>query len=95
MTKKVFFVLNRGGVKDSLLFGDKIKKLEQTALENELALIKAEFLTQFGFEGGFEIRYEPTSQRSNYRLQATDARTGAVLKNHPGWLAKFSQGAKL
>ena len=94
--KAVKFWLDRAGAGEVILrHNPKVKNLEQEVMEQALSLVKAEFLAQFGFSGEFEIQYRPTPYRMAFRLRAADARTGAILKRHPGWLAKFSEEARL
>lgn len=96
MSDRIKFWLDRPGAKEEILKGNsKVKELEQKVMEDALSEIRAEFLTEFGVEGSFELQFKPTAQRSAYRIRATDKRTGAILKAHPLWLEKFSKGARL
>lgn len=95
MSDRIKFWLDRPGAGEEILKGNsKVKKLEQKVMEDALSEIQAEFLTEFGFEGRFELQFKPTSLRSAYRIRAADKRTGAILKAHPLWLDKFAKGAK-
>lgn len=76
----------------SIMKGPEIANIEQDIMMQRLSQVKAEFLNHFGFEGNFEIKKVDTNSkrsRTTFRIVASDARTGAILKQHPGWLAKF------
>lgn len=83
-----------------LMQSEKVSKIEQQEIMNRLSNIQASFLQRFGFEGKFEVKSVTTSKvirssgqfhggRTSWRIVAADARTTAVLKREPGWLAKF------
>lgn len=90
------FYLDQPGVNKVILMKNaKVEAIEREVMMRTLDQVKAAFLQEFGFEGGFEISYEPTKLRSRFKLRATNARTGATLKANPGWLGKFTQNARL
>lgn len=106
MSKDVKFYLDQAGVRDVVYRGGKLKNVEREVMEKELSEVRAAFLQEFGFEGSFNLEFAyakvggksagyVNGVRPTYRISATDARTGAVLKRNPGWLGKFSKGAKL
>ncbi len=107
MEETVNFYLDLDGVREVIYKGDKIKEVEKQTMERALSEVKAQFLQDFGFEGSFrlEFQYQKVggktasyvggAVRPVYKISASDARTGAILKARPGWLAQFSKGAKL
>lgn len=91
MTHKIGIYYDESGLR-SIMKGPEIAQMEQDIMMKRLSQVKAEFLQTFGFEGGFEIKkFDTNSRRSRtaFKIVATNARTGAVLKSHPNWLAKF------
>ena len=91
----VKFWLDQAGVSDVILMKNaKVDSLEREIMMNTLDEVRAAFLQEFGFQGEFNLSYEPTRLRSRFKIKAANARTGAVLKAHPGWLGRFSGGAK-
>ena len=79
---------------------DGISKIEQQEIMNILSRVEASFLQEFGFKGKFEVKSITTSGvfkkgsslhggRTSWRIVAADAKTTAILKRQPGWLAKF------
>lgn len=92
----VKFWLDQAGVSDVILMKNaKVDSLEREIMMNTLDEVRAAFLQEFGFQGEFNLSYEPTRLRSRFKIKAANARTGAVLKAHPGWLGKFTQNARL
>ena len=91
MAHKIGIYYNEPGLRE-IMKGAPIAQLEQEIMMQRLSQIKAEFLIQFGFEGGFEIKKVDTQSRrsrTTFRVVTTDARTTAILKRNPGWLSKF------
>ncbi len=91
MAHKIGIYYNESGLR-SIMKGPEIANIEQDIMMQKLAQVKAEFLTQFGVQGNFEIRKVDTSSRrsrTTFRIVASDARTTAILKRNSGWLAKF------
>lgn len=80
---------------DILKGNQKLKDMERNAIQHALNNVEAQFMQQFGFQGKFEVKYDPTKYRSRFRLIAADARTTAVLKKNPGWLKQFANNMKL
>lgn len=90
MTHNIGIYYNEDALRD-IMKGNKIQGIEQEIMINTLDRIKAEFLQTFGFAGSFEIKKVDTQSRrsrTTFRIVATDKRTGAALKAHPGWLSK-------
>ena len=95
MAKKVSIWLEQKNIGDSILKNNtKLQSLEQHAIQSALSAAEAQFLSQFGFQGKFEIQGFVTN-RYNFKLVAADRRTAAVLKKHPGWLSKFVDNMKI
>lgn len=93
---EIKFWLDQAGVNDVILMKNaKIDSLEREIMMRTLDEVRANFIQDFGFQGEFTVSYEPTKVRSRFKIKAANSRTGAVLKAHPGWLGRFSQGAKL
>lgn len=93
---EIKFWLDQAGVNDVILMKNaKVDSLEREIMMRTLDEVRAAFIQDFGFQGDFDISYEPTKLRSRFKIKATSPRTGAVLKANPGWLGRFSQGAKL
>lgn len=91
MAHNIGIYYNESGLRE-IMKGAPIAQLEQEIMMQRLSQIKAEFLIQFGFEGGFEVKRVDTQSRrsrTTFRVVTTDARTTAVLKRNPGWLSKF------
>lgn len=106
MSGDIKFYLEQSGVRDGIYSNNKLVQLERGVAERALAEARAAFLIEFGFEGAFNLAFfwsktkSPYSRaiggvRPVYRIQAADAATGAVLKQHPKWLDKFSKNARL
>lgn len=95
MTGSIKIWLNDEGVGQVLRYNEKLESIEREEIERMSSRVKAEFLMTFGFEGNFAVQAVQTRPgkshgRLSYRIVANDARTGAVLKNNQGWLAKFA-----
>ena len=95
MANNIKIWLNDEGVGQILRYNDKLESIEREEIERMLSQIKSEFLMTFGFDGNFAIQAVQTRPgkshgRLSYRIVANDSRTGAVLKNNQGWLAKFA-----
>lgn len=106
MTKNIKFYLEQPGVQEVIYRGSKLRNIEREVMERALSEVRAAFLQEFGFEGSFNLAFLYTKvggkgigyvngSRPVYRIKATDAKTGAVLKRNPGWLDRFSKEAKL
>lgn len=92
MTHKIGIYYDEKGLRD-IMKGTEIADLEQQIMMQKLDGIRAEFMQRFGFSGGFEIKKIDTNSRrsrTTFRIVASDARTTAVLKGEPGWLARFN-----
>lgn len=86
--------LDDNGVADILRRNPNLQEMEQETMQQRLDEIRADFLTEFGEEGNFELhaiqtREGKTHGRLTYRIVAADAKTTAVLKKHPGWLGRY------
>lgn len=91
MTHKVGIYYNKSGIRE-ILKGQSIANIEQDLMMKKLNRIEAEFLQSFGTEGKFEIKKVDTNSRrsrTTFRIVSADAKTTAILKRQPGWLAKF------
>lgn len=91
MTHKVGIYYDEQGIRN-IMKGPEIQAMEQEIMQRKLSQVKAEFLQQFGFEGGFDLKAVVTNSkrsRITYRIVATNARTTATLKRNPKWLGKF------
>ena len=91
MAHKIGVYYDEQGLRN-IMKGPEIAKMEQQIMMERLSRVKAEFLQTFGFEGSFELKKVDTNSRrsrTTFRIVATNARTGAILKNNPGWLGKF------
>lgn len=108
MKGDVKFFIDQPGVQESIYQSNKkLQSLERDVMERALSEVRAAFLQEFGFEGSFNLsfqwnkvggkgaQYIPGGVRPVYKIRAADAATAATLKRHPGWLDKFSKGAKL
>ena len=93
MAKARIWLNKREIGRDILMDNTKLQTLEQHAIQNALNQAEAQFMSQFGFPGKFEIKAFKTN-RYNFKLVAADSRTGAVLKKNPGWLAQFVNNMK-
>lgn len=92
MSKNASFWLDQSGVSQVILFkNEKLDSLEESYMERVMADVKTKFLLDFGVEGVFELKYQPTKLRSAYRISAADAKTTAILQANSGWLAQFSE----
>ena len=91
MAHKIGIYYNEPGLRD-IMKGQPLADLEQQVMMQKLSQVKAEFLNTFGIEGSFEVRRVVTNSkrsRTTFRIVASNARTTAILKRQPGWLAKF------
>lgn len=91
MAHNIGIYYNESGLRE-IMKGAPLAQLEQEIMMQKLNQVKAEFLIQFGVEGGFEVKKVDTQSkrsRTTFRIVTTDARTTAILKRNPGWLAKF------
>lgn len=107
MDDSVKFSLDVAGVQQVVYGSSKLNGIERQVMERALSEAKATFLQEFGTDGnlvleylsrpvgGKTAQYLPGARRPVYRIRAGDAKTGAILKARPGWLAKFSREAKL
>lgn len=89
---KIGIYYNEQGLRE-IMKSPEIAGVEQDLMMQRLGRIKAEFLQTFGFEGEFEVKRVDTNSkrsRTTFRIVANNARTTAVLKRQPGWLAKFT-----
>lgn len=89
---KIGIYYNEQGLRE-IMKGPEIAGIEQDLMMQRLGQVKAEFLQTFGFEGEFEVKRVDTNSkrsRTTFRIVANNARTTAVLKRQPGWLAKFT-----
>lgn len=90
---KIGIYYNEQGLRE-IMKSPEIAGIEQDLMMQRLGQVKAEFLQTFGFEGEFEVKKVDTNSkrsRTTFRIVANNARTTAVLKRQPGWLAKFVQ----
>lgn len=90
---KIGIYYNEQGLRE-IMKSPEIAGIEQDLMMQRLGQVKAEFLQTFGFEGEFEVKRVDTNSkrsRTTFRIVANNARTTAVLKRQPGWLAKFVQ----
>ena len=88
---KIGIYYNEQGLRE-IMKSPEIAGIEQDLMMQRLGQVKAEFLQTFGFEGEFEVKRVDTNSkrsRTTFRIVANNARTTAVLKRQPGWLAKF------
>lgn len=89
---KIGIYYNEQGLRE-IMKSPEIAGIEQDLMMQRLGRVKAEFLQTFGFEGEFEVKRVDTNSkrsRTTFRIVANNARTTAVLKRQPGWLAKFT-----
>ena len=89
---KIGIYYNEQGLRE-IMKSPEIAGIEQDLMMQKLGQVKAEFLQTFGFEGEFEVKRVDTNSkrsRTTFRIVANNARTTAVLKRKPGWLAKFN-----
>lgn len=89
---KIGIYYNEQGLRE-IMKSPEIAGIEQDLMMQKLGRVKAEFLQTFGFEGEFEVKRVDTNSkrsRTTFRIVANNARTTAVLKRQPGWLAKFT-----
>lgn len=92
MARKIGIYYDEKGLRD-IMKGPELANLEQNIMMERLTTIKAAFFQRFGFEGSFEVKMVDTNSRrsrTTFRIVASDARTTAVLKREPGWLARFN-----
>ena len=101
------FHLDQWGVQEVVYAQNtELTTLEKQTMEKALSEVNASFIQDYGTEGSFEIKFirvkiggkgarYVNGTRPVYKITAGDAKTGAILKAHPGWLARFSQNAKL
>lgn len=92
MAHKIGIYYDEGGLRD-IMKGQAIADIEQQIMMERLTTIRAAFFQRFGFEGAFEIKRVDTNSRrsrTTFRIVASDAKTGAMLKREPGWLARFN-----
>lgn len=90
----VKFILNIAGGADILKNNTALQSMEDAALNSVLGDIEAQFFQTFGVEGKFQVA-DFTTDRSSAKIQAADARTGAVLKANPRWLDQFTDNMKI
>ena len=92
---KVGFYYDEAGLSHLLRHDPDLQKLEQDIMMQRLDEVRASFLQNFGTEGTFELWVVSTGggmnkrPRTAFRISAADAKTGAILKRHPGWLGQF------
>jgi hypothetical protein len=87
---KAWFKLNRREAGSQLLRrNETMIRMQNDAAQRILSQAQAQFFSQFGFQGAFEIT-QSMRVRTNVRLSAADARTAAALKRYPGWLDQFT-----
>ena len=86
------FKLNYPGGGEILKTYPKLKAVQEEIAQKQLAQAKAQFVSDFGTEGNFEIKFVQGNQRMSYRVVAADAKTGAILKANPKWLDKVTRG---
>jgi hypothetical protein len=92
MTHKIGIYYNESSFRE-IMKGKELAEIEQDLMMKKLDQIKAEFLQSFGTEGSFELKRVDTNSRrsrTTFRIVAADAKTGALLKRNPGWLARFT-----
>lgn len=107
MSNLVKFYLSQPGVQQAVYKSVKLEHLERDVMEKALAEVSAAFLQDFGFAGAFRLEfvnrkvggksasYIPSAIRPVYKVIADNAQTAAILKQNPGWLARFAKNAKL
>lgn len=107
MSNLVKFYLSQPGVQQAVYKSVKLEHLERDVMEKALAEVSAAFLQDFGFAGAFRLEfvhrkvggksasYIPSATRPVYKVTADNAQTAAILKQNPGWLARFAKNAKL
>jgi hypothetical protein len=90
MRNTAWFKLNRREAGSQLLRqNDTMIRMQNDIAQRIMSQARAQFLTEFGFEGSFQID-QSTRVRTSIRLAAADARTSATLKRFPGWLGQFT-----
>jgi len=88
--------LDSKGVERAMLNGTKLAQVEREIMEQKVVEVQAQFLMDFGMGGEFDVVAKLSrpsrkfgTSRTKYRIVANNAKTAAILKRHPGWLAKF------
>ena len=91
---RIYF--HREGIEEIIKDNTRIQAMEQDIMMKKLDEVKARFLQDFGFEGSFKVESRVTrpsqkwgGRRTAFKIEPTNAKTGAALKRRPGWLAQF------
>ena len=100
---KIKVYIEQSDVQAVVYRNPKLQNLERDFMERALGEVRAAFLNEFGTEGKFNLQFRwgkvnspyVNGVRPVYKVVAADAKTTAILKRNPGWLARFSQGARL
>lgn len=95
MAKSVKFQIDRTAARLDVLVGSqKLQNVTYSAMEALLPTIEAQFFQQFGVEGSFVVD-EFATDRYTVAIKANSAQAAAVLKQHPGWLAQFTDNIQI
>lgn len=92
---KIWF--DKSGIEAIIKDNPSLQTMEQDIMMKRLDAVKAAFMQEFGFEGQFTIKSRVTQpsrrwggRRTAFMITPADAKTGATLNKHPGWLGKFT-----
>lgn len=88
----VGFILNRSGGRELLHDNPKMRSIMEDVAQRKLSLAQAQFVSDFGTEGNFEIEYLQNQNRMFFRVKAADSKTATILKANPKWLDKVTSG---
>lgn len=100
---KIRVYIEQSSVQNAVYRSAKLQSLERDVMERVLSEVRAAFLNEFGTEGKFNLQFQwgkvnspyVNGVRPVYKVVAADAKTTVILKRNPGWLARFSQGARI
>ena len=92
MANNLGFVLNRSGGRELLHDNARLKSIMEDVAQKKLSMAQAQFVSDFGTEGKFEIAHMQNQNRMFFRIKAADAKTATILKANPKWLDKVTSG---
>ena len=94
MANDITFKLDQSGVAEILKRNSDLQNLMSMAIEGTVSIVEAQFFQDFGVNGHFEV-VGFTTDRSSYKIQASDKKTAYILKSKPKWLDQFTDNIKI
>lgn len=90
----VKFELDRQGGAEILKNNRTLIGMQDTAMNQVLSIVQANFFQTFGVEGEFEIRHT-LGDRRGVAIIPSSKRTRAILNSHPGWLSTYMNNIRI